>query len=350
MIQRKLIETFCRRAWILAIPVILAPAFVLVLVKHPAVYESSATVWVTRLEALDTRPAETNPASNAAKTQVQVLTDLLATASFRDAVATEAGLVPAIASPEIVRAAGDSAGRAITLAAPGPNLVSVAVRADTAVKAQAIAAAFISQYQARAAADGDRELAVVVDYFQKQVGLAQEELAKNRAELATYLKAHPGVEKTGTDTDYQLLGARVDAQGKAVDRLVQSLQDAQRTAAAGATGRASVFTVQDAPNLPSGSLPIPAAKTYGYPAAAAFLGLAIAAAYLYLSYRADHAIRSREDLLALDVPVLGYVPDLKMPALHRYSPLRWVAPSRRNYARKVAASISPLPSDRKIAS
>ena len=351
MLQRKLIETLCRRAWILAIPVLVAPLAVLILAHHPDVYESSATVWVTRIEGLDSRsPASNNTVANAAKTQVQVLTDLLATAAFRDTIALHAGLATADSTAAELSGAGDAVGRTITLAATGPNLVSITVRSASADRAQAINAAFIAQYQARAEADGEREIAVVVDYFQKQITLAQNELAATRAELAAYLKARPGADKLGTDTDYQLLAARIDTQAKAVERLSQSLQDAQRTAAAAAPGRDAVFTVQDAPNLPTGPLPVAAAKKLGYPAAAAFLGLAIAAAYLYLSYRSDHAIRSREDISALDVPVLGYVPDLKMPALHRFSPLRWVVPSRRNYARKVAASISPIPSDRKLAS
>ena len=190
---------------------------------------------------------------------------------------------------------------------------------------------------------------------QKQVAVAQDELTKTRTEMASYLKAHPGVDKTGLDADYARLTSRGEAQTRTVEKLAQSLQDAElQFAAGGASAAPSLsFVVQDVPNLPAAPLAIPASKRLGYPAAGAFLGLLIGLATIYFSYRADHTIRSRDDLVGLGVPVLGYVPRIsprEARLLRGYTPLRWVAPLRRDYARKVAASISPLPDEKRIAS
>lgn len=353
MIPRKLVETAFRRLWVAVIPVLAVPALVLLLVHHTSLYESTGTAWVSRPP--NTTPAGSlDPANTPAKAQVQVIADLLATGSFRESVAIEAGLTGGDASRGELDAAADAVARAVAAVVVGPNLVAVKASAATGEQAQKLAAAMLARYQARAAADNTRELQTVVDYFTKQAGLAQDELAKTRASLAAYLKAHPGVDKTGTDTDFLAIQARADAQAKTVDKLSQSLQDAQLQAAAGsATARDTTFEVQDQPRVPSAALGVPASKRLGYPVAGLFLGVVIAVVYLYLAYRADHSIRSKDDLAGLGLPVLGYVPNLRpreARLLGGYTPFRWIAPLRKDYGRKVAASISPIPEEKRLAS
>src|SRR5258708_6278113 len=96
-IPRKLVETACRKFWLLAVPVVLIPALVVMFVHHPVVYESNATAWVADSSAAlasssFTRTVDSNDVPS--ERQAQVLTDLLSTQSFRQAVAVAAGLVP----------------------------------------------------------------------------------------------------------------------------------------------------------------------------------------------------------------------------------------------------------------
>ncbi len=352
VIPRKLIEALFRRFWIALIPVIAVPAAVVVLVHHPVVYESTASVWVSTVAALETStpPIRSSATDTPAKRQVDVLNDLLATLAFREAVALEAGVVAPDASATDRSGAAYAVGSRIAAIVIGPNLVGVKASAGTPIEAQRIVQAVLNQYQARIAADRARESSVVLGYFEKAVAAAQQDLAQARADTAAYTKLNPLSEKTPTPESLRLAD-RVENAQKLVDRLVQSQQDALLAAASSTNTSTVTFSVQDAPALPGAPLGIPLLKRLGYPFAALLFGVIIAAAYLYLCYRSDHTIRSREDLVSLDVALLGYVPELKPTAAYaRYTPLRWAGFVRRDYARRVAASISPHPVKERAAS
>ena len=343
-IPRKLIEAGFRRFWVALIPVIVAPLVVLALVHHPVVYESSSSVWVSSLSDLSqTAPATSrrDPEDTPASRQVIVLKDLLSTWSFREAVALDAGLVSAAATADERAAAGYAAGAHIAALVGGPNLVIVKASAATPAQAQRLVLGVLNQYQARTAADRVRENAVVLGYFEKAVASAQVDLAATRADAAAYLKLNPTFDKTPTAESLRLAD-RVAAAQSLVDRLVKSQQDAQLTAASSSNTSAVTFAVQDAPSLPASPLGTPLLKRLGYPLAGVVFGLLVAAALIYASYRSDHTVRSREDLAALDVSLLGYVPDLKPSTVYaRFTPLRWAGFGRRDYGRRVAASLSP---------
>ena len=316
--------------------------------------ESNATAWAARSET-DLAGRSLDAANTPAKAQSLLLGDLLATETFRESVAIEAGLVRTGAAQGDREAAASVVGKRALVTALGPNLVGIKASAETPQVAQAIAQAILTQYELRSRGDKTRELQTVVDYFETQQALAQAELAGTRAEMVVYLTARPGVDKTLLDADYNILASRAEAQTKTLDRLTASLQDARLQAAAGgASSRGTAtFSIQDRANLPAAPLGVPASKRLGYPLAAAFLGLLIGAAYIYLAFRADHTIRSRDDVLAFGLPVLGYIPDLQpreARLLHGYTPLRLMSAFRRDYARQVAASISPLTEERRHAS
>lgn len=346
MIPRKLVETAFRRAWLLALPVLLVPALVIAFRPHTTTYASSATVWVAKIEGVPqaARAATNNStATSTSEEQVQVLSDLLQTSAFRETVAVAAGLVAADAPDTARRAAGDTIAASVTVTALGPNLLGIRAHGSAPGPAQQIAGAVITAYQARVLDEGAKEAQTVVSYFEKQAALAQDDLAKAQAELASYLKAQPpaAADKPIVDTGYQALQAKVDSQAKVADRLLGSLQDARLTAASGATASATTFTVQDAPLVPSSPVPEAAAKRLGYPLAGVLLGVFIAAGYLYVSFRTDHTIRSSEDLVGAGVQVVGTVPELRPRGL-----LARHGGARRNFARRVAVAIPPAPETR----
>lgn len=346
MIPRKLAETFFRRLWLLVIPIVLVPVLAFLLVETPVEYESSARIWVSRVDTIDagSSQARNGNEKSPAEVQIEVLGDLLATDAFRLEVAAEAGLVTNEATAAERLAAVIAVGRAVTIGTIGPNLFGLTAKLGDADAARRVADAVISRYQLRIKSDADREAAVVLDYFQSQLGVANDELARVQGELAAYVLLHPtpANDLLTPDAEYLRLKGKVDAQVKVVDRLNASLQDAQLAAVAEPTSQLATFNVQDAPLTPDMPIPTSIAARAIYPAAGLFLGLFISAAFLYLSYRTDYSVRSREDLAGLPVPLLGYVPELKhrrRGLLRKLSPLRLFGRPR-GEAAVIASSIS----------
>lgn len=343
MIPRKLVETAFSHWWAFVLPVVLVPAVVLALAHHPVVYVSRATVWVAAGPSGAASHAS-DPQATAASAQVQILGDLLATEAFREAVALAAGMIDEQAQADARVAAADEVGAHASVAALGPNLLGVTVSSFTPDRAQRIATAVVGQFQTRALSDSARQSAALLDSYQRELTTAQADQSVAQAELAAYVSAHqPKAGTTSVDPEQQRLQSRVDATTAAVDDLAQALRDA-RLKAAGESGLQQVtLTVQDAPSFPAGPEAVPATSRYGYPAAALFLGAVIGVGAIYFRYRADHTIRSRADLAAAGVPLLGTVPEIgRHRWLVRWTPLRLVVRRRKNYARRIAASLSLL--------
>jgi hypothetical protein len=353
-VSRKLADAVFRRFWLRLIPVVAVPALVLQFVHHDTVYESVGSAWVTAIDsssgATFTSGGSTAAWKPAAERQVEILTDLVATRAFREEVAIGAGLISATALPaERVKAADALLGR-IGIVMAGPNLVAVKASASSPEEAQAISMAVISHYQLRAHTESTREAATVLAYFDAQVASAQTALAEASAAAQAYLVAHPAV-KTTPDAEYQRLLSAAQLQESVLSRLLQGQEDAQLSAATIVASAESVFVVQDLPELPEAPLGVPLATRAAYPAAGLVLGLVIALAWTWLSYRTDRTIRSSEDLRELDIAVLGTVPELSPRDIaRRFTPLRWTGFLRRNYARRVAASISPIVQRGRVAS
>lgn len=341
MIPRKLLEAAFRQFWVLALPILLAPIVVFELVDTAPTYRSQATVWVSQPDNIDpgvfSRAA--SPWETPAQVQAQVLRDLLATKSFREAVAAEAGIRGEDAAQVV--------SREVFIATSGTSLVTIGGLSKSADHPQPLVTAVVDQFKEKSAAESDRAANVSVEYFTKQLELASKELDVRRSELAAYLQANPrAAEPTRVDANYLRLQGKVDSQAKLVDGLVSSLQESQRKLASAPQSLEAKFNLQDPATRPE-EVSTSLTKRAGYPAAALLFGLAISASYLFLLFRTDHAIRSTQDLAGLPVPLLGYVPELPrryQNLLEAVTPLRWIPWARhRDYARAVAASISIIP-------
>ncbi len=352
LVPRKLMEAAFRNLWILVLPMILLPVAVLFLTQKPPTYHAGATIWVSTPEGVDTGPlsAVGSPYNTPAQNQVKVLSDLLSTRAFRTDIALEAKLVTPAASDAKLTEAADYVGRSISVGAIGTNLVGLAVGAPVASDAYAIAGAFITEYQARATAESTRDAEVKIAYYDEQIGLAQKELDQRRTDLNTYVAAHPTVVDPNSrayDADYERLKASLDQQTKLVQDLTTKRFEVQLNAKSSEGAQAAVFNVQDPPRLPTAPDAVSLSKKLGLPIAAFIFGAFIAAAYLYVVFRLDQTIRTREDLESLRVPLLGFVPEIqKGPGAGpwQYTPFGWLLKQRqKGYARKVAASIASIP-------
>lgn len=342
MIPRKLLEAVFRRWWLLAVPLVLAPLLVMKLTATTPQYKSVATVWVAQPSNIASTAIgrSTNPYQTVADAQAQAMRDLLNTKAFREAVADAAGIEGS--------ARGDIVGRAVGAGTAGANLVQIWATGYDPKAVQALVTGVVTQYQARAAAESQRQTSISVEYYNNQISVARAELDARITALNSYLRDHPGAgDPKNGDLAYQRLAGAAESQTKVVDGLLSLLQEAQRTAASAPQSLEAIFSVQDPANLPTKPEPVSASKRYGYPAAGLLFGLLIATTYVYVTYRTDHTIRGMDDLAYVGVPVLGFVPEIQAARPGRrtvlLAPLGWVRHRRdRDYARRVAASISPV--------
>lgn len=345
MIPIKLVETVFQKFWALILPAVLVPLLVLGLTHKPAEYQSHAVVWVSNpvageSSAIGYHNAYLTPAQN----QAQVLNDLLATKSFRIAVVRSAGLVKTDASEQSASRTG--ANIKVWASSSGANLVSIWASAGSASDARALAGGVITEFTKRATDQFQKDSATSIAYYTQQLTVANQELATRQAALSDYLASHPKAANPSNpeslDVTYRTLVDRVTTQSTLIGQLQESLQSVQLREAAAPQTQQAAFSVEDAPSLPAAPLPTSVTKRLGLPVAGLLFGALIGAAYLYFAYRTDHSIRTAADLSALNVQMLGSVPDLHAaPGLLRWTPIGWFLDWRqRDFARTTAASIA----------
>jgi hypothetical protein len=348
VIPRKLVEAAFRSWWVLLLPVVLLPALVLALVDHPVEYRSSAQVTVSAPEGIDPGPLgqNRNPWRTPAQNQAEVLNDLMGSRAFREPIAVDAGLVSPESSPELIERAGRIAAERLTIGATGVTIVGITATGPTAESALALADAFVNRVQSYVFAEASRGNSRVIEYYERQISEATEELGVRQAELNAYAAANPtAATQRPPDLTYERLVTRVTNQVRVLDGYRDQLAYVSAQQAAAPEALNAVFSVLDTPNLPAQPAEITIAQRVGLPAAGLLLGLLISAAYLWVAYRTDHAIRSSEDIAQLGVPVLGAIPVLReRPTWWRgYRPVTLLPPRRaRNYARQVAAAMVTL--------
>lgn len=314
MIPRKLVEAAFRRWPLLLAPVLLAPALALYVAPSATEYVSGATVWVTDpidLEAGVIARTD-NPYTTPAEAQTQVLADLMATSSFREAIAVNAGIVAATDTAATRSSAAASVGEAIEVRALGESLVGIAARASSAEGALVLARSFLTSYDDWATTTLARESQLAVAYFTEQLTAAQAELDAREAALTAYLTLAPGAAVAfPPDARYQAMQGSVVAQRDIAQGLADSLQQAHLDVASAPQGLLASFNVQDEPELPLAPVAESLMARLAYPVMGLVFGIAIAGGYLFLVFRTDHTIRSSEDVEAAGTRLLAYVPALK---------------------------------------
>lgn len=337
MIPWKLAEAAFSRLWLLLIPIVIAPIVATAMMQEEPQYWSSSTVWVSRPENVDPGVllSTAQPWETPAQAQAQVLRDLLGTESFRAAVAERAGIEGADA-PRIVA-------ESVVIGAPGTNIVSVTATTADPRDSATMVDAVLKQYQERAAAAAEESASLQVSYFQTQVAAASDELAARELALNEYLADNPGAaDPYRVDKEFLRMSSGVDSQQRVVEGLLAALLEAEGKAAAAPYAQEATFSVQDSPSSPQ-IIGTTLTKRLMYPVLALLFGAAISATYLYITYRLDHAVRTNHDLIDVQVPVLGFVPQVKggKPAFLSNRVLNWISiGNNRDYARMVAASMS----------
>jgi capsular polysaccharide biosynthesis protein len=355
MIPRKPIEWTFRRLPLLIVLVVVPPVLVAVaLFRLPVQYQSSASVLVADPSAV-TGPAPTanNRLATPAEAQVQALESLLSTRSFIEEVAIDAHVVPSVdqngvavvdpAVPESqLRKIRSKIRKDLSVAATGPNVLAIAAKSTDPARSQALVAATLARYQENVAAQAEHQRQISLQYYNERLAVVQQQADTAVAELNAYRTAHPLPEGANPNTlpvdpNLQALESHANLMTAQVQGLVQAMGQLDADSASARQQMAAQFTVEDEPLLPARPVTASLTRTVGYPLAAAVAGLLLALAYVYMTYRSDHTIRSSEDLAGLGVPLLGYVPHLNARQNQPfYRRLRF---PRRGFARRLAASI-----------
>lgn len=306
----------------------------------PVQYRASALVWIANPPGGAPALGHYNPYLSPSQNQANAFNDLLATESFRDAIASQADLPPLPGGDTPKLAPGR-----VYAYSTGVNLLVIVGNAETAEQAKAEVAAAVSQFNERAATQSERQSGLSEQYYEQQLTVAQRELDARKAAVDDYVRSHPSAATPGSaaslNLDYQALLTRVKEQQDVVSSLQQSLQDVQLKRVAAPQNQEASFAVLDEPKLPEAPVPTSMTKRFGYPLAGLLFGLFISSSYLYVVYRTDHSVLSSEDLAGLNVSLLGRVPDLNRSRVRWLPNLPLVPWGRhRDFARHTASAIS----------
>jgi hypothetical protein len=338
LVPRKLVEIAFRRLWILAIPVALVPIAVMALNHNPVQYRASALVWIANPPGGAPALGHYNPYLSPSQNQANAFNDLLATESFRDAIAAQADLPP-LPGGDIPKLAP---GR-VHAYSTGVNLLVIVGNADTAEQAKAAVAGAVAQFNQRAATQSERQSGLSEQYYEQQLTVAERELDARKAAVDDYVRSHHRQRiRAQLPAEPRLPGASTrEEQQDVVSSLQQSLQDVQLKRVAAPQNQEASFAVLDEPKLPEAPVPTSMTRRFGYPLAGLLFGLFISSSYLYAVYRTDHTVLSSEDLAGLNVSLLGRVPDLNRSRLRWLPNLPLVPWGRhRDFARHTASAIS----------
>jgi hypothetical protein len=351
MIPWKLAEWVFRRLPLLLIPIVVTPVVVAYfVVSQDKEYRAEATVWVTEAEELRSPTLGDGPGfgETAATQQASVLADLKSTDRFLMDVAAAAGLTTGseLTAEQTARLTR-SVNSAVEITSQGESIVRIAATASTPEGAQALVAATLDVYETRIAIEADRISQIAIAYFAEQLVIAQTELETREAAFNAYLVANPAAlegDVQRTDLRFLSLLGSVGAQREIVEGLSLQSQDAHLQAASAQEAQAARFSVQDSPSLPTQPATLSSSIQFGLPLAGRRVGLLIAGTYRYVTFHADHSVRTREDIAALGVPMLGYIPAVNSKQNQRW--FKTLGRKERNFSRRLAASMSTAANQR----
>lgn len=338
---------------LLVIPIIIVPLLVQQVVSsQPETYRSYAAIWTTEPDIGALSLGNDDLRATPADRQARVITELLRTNQFTLAIAEQSGLlalIPQTADPIASelwkRQAADVVRRSVSVGSRGVNLLSVTAIAPTPQLAHDLVDALISEFQRRFESEAARQSAIAIDYFTQQLTVAGAELSRRQQVLSAYVEEHPEVTERGViDLQYETLANGERSQAVLVSTLQRSLQDAELGQVTASQGQAARFLVEDDPSLPLQSEAVKFTTRFAYPLAGAVFGAMISGAYLFIVFRSDHSIRSKEDFAGIDVRVLGYVPEVSSK---QHQPIyRRLTLKKRHFARLTAAGLIVRPSGR----
>jgi len=324
-----ILEAIFRRPLHLLMLIMLLPAMSVALVYFvaPRTYQSTAKLWASnRFAIIGTTSRGSDQLAAAAQTQAAALSELLQTRSFALTVAHETAAAGTLNLDSSARSAPqmlDDAlfgeiSRNVTVNAQGDSLFEISYANRDPRVAQHVVEAIVKTYGSQGT-----DLSVLVDQrllesYQKQLAIAEQDANAAVAAESTYLLEHPKLSQNPnvtpsqllTDPNYALLDQkRVQAQS-ILQNLENNIATLKQTISDQSVSSNSLFEVIDAPKV--ASRPVSRLKLLliagGIGLAVAMLGCAF---YIVISARRDHGVYTDRDLQKVtDLPVAMQLPRL----------------------------------------
>lgn len=322
IVVRQVFEIIFRHPIRLLIFLILFPALSLAIVFTFAhSYQATASLWaLRRYEIISATGVETNLLASPADTQVAVLTELLQTRSFDLAVAKDANLAstldPAIQNDPQQKddALFADLSKNVLPQSQGYNVILISYTNNNAQISQQVVAAIIKEYATQSHTFSITEGQHLLTSYQAQLPQAKQDADTAASAESQYLLLHPGINKL-SDPQYLLLHGQT-LQAQASLQSIQNSIDAVTTEiGAQGTGSANLFTVVDAPVVPT--KPVSRTKDLliagGIGLGTALLGCIL---YIVIAIRRHRPIYSSADLQKVSsLQIVMYLPHLKPKAV-----------------------------------
>lgn len=258
-------QTFRQHRLLLSAPILLAVLIAAALVLSGGKsYESSASLWVDSPATTDSTLGNLNPALTPPSTQEQnVVTELLATPGFDDAVAHHSLLASYLANSssgglssllgggggsleaKIIAALGP---KSVTTTVPGPQVLQISYVGPTPAVAQSVLKAIVTQLQNDSSQFSQQHNRAALDYYEGQVQTAAQTLLAARNQAEAYRNSHPGA--APNDPNLAALTTAETSAGAELSQAQAGLSAAKSTLKGGTSS--NQVQVIDAPSAPVG--------------------------------------------------------------------------------------------------
>jgi uncharacterized protein involved in exopolysaccharide biosynthesis len=216
-------ETYRRHKTLCRVPVLLGAVIAaLILFTSSASYKSTASLWVdTAAPVASSIGADGTPTLSEppASSEQGILTELLTTDSFADAVARSSVLGKEFAGPTAIRKEASKLiehGQVVATPAGG-QILNVSYTGSTPALTESVLGGVLTQLRSYNTSLAEQHSAAAVAYDRAQVALDEKALATANDNLKTYAARHPGASKS--DPTYLSLSS---AQNTAVTQLGQA--------------------------------------------------------------------------------------------------------------------------------
>ncbi len=318
----RLIDLVFRRKVLLMTPLIAGVLLGILwtaVARPPAMYLSSASVWIDRPSAISGGAVtDFNPYASPAQNQTGTMNELLASKSFVVGILKDLG----VTDPTAAQVADI---RTHTLISPaGAHLVLVQfISPDRRVAATTVKAV-IDQFTLNFAKQLKQKASQASDFYQAQLGVAKDSFDDSNAALQAYVRSHPGAASITTqnaptaalDPEFIKLQLSQQAAKESYDKILGNYGQSQIIANS-SDATSAYFSVMDQPDVPL--FPVPPSKKAVLMklAAGGFLGGVAMIALFLLLWRSDRKVRVPDDLSYLGIEIVS------LPSLHAARRRRW---------------------------
>ncbi len=245
------------------------------------------------------------------------ITELLATDSFKMAVAKRIGLPTGTAQESANSMTAIEKGTSAV--ANGRHLINISHTSKDGAEARDIVNGIVAEYRAQYSADVTKNVSNATTVYQSQLATNKTALDEADTAIGAYLAKRTGPESLNNDPRYLSLQKDVDRTQKDYDATQQRISDIQLQEQATISGQDYTLSLKDEANLPTTAAPTSQKKLLALPIAGTLIALSLAAGIFAFLLRTDNSIRTSEDLEAIPgLVMLGAVPDISFVKKRRW--------------------------------